>query len=110
MLKFTSEGWHIFTSPVGPVGMAWNRRGVCRVVFGDLEPAAIAAELEAACPGLAEVKRPSGEVVATRGRIRDLLRGKADDLRNIPVDLSGCSEFSRQVLRTLRPTETSRLT
>ena len=102
MLKFASEGWHIFTSPVGPVGLGWTRRGVCRVVFGDMEPTTIAAELQVACQGSAEVKRPAAEVVQTRDRIRGLLRGKPDDLRDIPVDLSGCSEFSRKVLRTLR--------
>jgi O-6-methylguanine DNA methyltransferase len=102
MLKFASEGWHIFTSPVGPVGLAWNRRGVHRVIFGDMEPATIAAELQVACPGLTEVKRPPREIVRTRDRIRDLLRGKFDDLRDIPIDLSANSEFSRKVLRALR--------
>ncbi len=106
MLKFASEGWHLFTSPVGPVGLAWRRRGVCRVVFGEMEPATIAAELQVACPGLPEVKRPPAEVVQTRERIRGLLRNqsrnKSDDLRDIPVDLSGSSEFSRKVLLTLR--------
>ena len=102
MLKFASEGWHVFTSPVGPVGLAWSRRGVCRVVFGDMEPEAIAGELQDACPGLKEVKRPPTVVREVRKRVGDLVRGKPDDLRDIPVDLSGNSEFSRKVLRTLR--------
>ena len=102
MLKFTSEGWHIFPSPVGPIGLAWKRRGFCRVVFGAMETEAIAAELQDACPGLAEVKRPSAVVREVIKRIGGLVRGKLDDLRDIPVDLSDSSEFSRKVLRTLR--------
>ncbi len=102
MLKFSSEGWHIFASPVGPIGLAWNRRGVCRVVFGSMETEAVARELQDVCPDLAEVKRPSAVVREVFKRIGGLVRGKPDDLRDIPVDLSGSSEFSRKVLRTLR--------
>jgi DNA-3-methyladenine glycosylase II len=102
MLKFASEGWHVFPSPVGPVGLAWSRRGVCRVVFGAMEPEAIAGKLQDACPGLKEVKRPPAVVREVRKRVGGLVRGKPDDLRDIPVDLSGNSEFSRKVLRALR--------
>ena len=102
MLKFTSRGWSVFNSPVGPVGLAWTPRGVCRLILGLADAPATAAEMKEACPDLAEVKRIPAEVAAARDRVKGLLRGKPDDLRDIPVDLSGSSEFSRTVLRSLR--------
>jgi O-6-methylguanine DNA methyltransferase len=102
MLKFTSQGRGVFATAIGPVGLAWTRRGVCRLEVGHSDAAGTMAALEAACPGLAVVRKLPAEIAATRDRIKGLLRGKNDDLRDIPVDLSGCSDFSRQVLRALR--------
>lgn len=102
MLKFTSRGWSVFSTNVGPVGMAWTPRGVCRLILGLADAPATASEMKDACPDLSEVKRVPPEVAVTRDRVKGLFRGKADDLLDIPVDLSGSSEFSRKVLRSLR--------
>jgi len=102
MLKFASEGRSVFTTPVGPVGLAWNRRGICRLVVGFADAAAAGAALQDACPGLPAVKKLPPALTEVRDRIRGLLRGQPDGLRDIPVDLSGVSEFSRKVLRALR--------
>ena len=92
----------MFATAVGPVGLAWTRRGVCRLEVGHPDADETSAALKTACPGLPVVRKLPAEVAATRDRIKGLLRGKSDDLRYIPVDLSGCSDFSRQVLRALR--------
>jgi DNA-3-methyladenine glycosylase II len=99
MLKFTSEGWCEFASPVGPIGLAWTRRGVCRLELGHPDAS---AEIQRHCPSLSRAKKLPPEVAQTRDRLKGLLRGKNDDLRDIPVDLTGSSDFSCQVLRTLR--------
>jgi len=102
MLKFASEGWCVFATLIGPVGLAWTRRGVCRLELGHPGIDKAAAELTKACPGLPTVKKLPPEVAETRDRIKGLLRGKKDDLRDIPIDLAGSSDFSRKVLRELR--------
>ncbi len=109
MLKFTSKGWSVFISPVGPVGLAWTRSGVCRLVVGHPDADEAAGELRIACPGLPEVKKLPSPLAETRERIRGLLRGKPDDLQDIPVDLTENSEFSRKVLRILRRVKPGRV-
>ncbi|MEN8007346.1 MAG: methylated-DNA--[protein]-cysteine S-methyltransferase [Candidatus Krumholzibacteriota bacterium] len=89
-------------SPVGPMGLAWTRRGVCRLVMGHRNVDETADELRASCPGLPGVGKLPSPLAETRDRIKGLLRGRPDDLRDIPVDLSDSSEFSRKVLRALR--------
>lgn len=102
MLKFTSEGWTVFATKVGPVGLAWTRRGVCRLVVGYSDAQDAAADLAGACPGLSRMAKLPPEVSATRERVKGLLAGKPDTLRDIPVDLTSVSEFSRKVLLALR--------
>jgi DNA-3-methyladenine glycosylase II len=102
MLKFGSEGWTVFASPMGPVGLAWTRRGVCRLVVGYGGTEEAAAALAEECPDLSRVRKLPPELIATRDRVKSLLSGKKDDLRDIPVDLTSVSEFSRKVLRALR--------
>jgi len=102
MLKFPATGRHVFASHLGPVGLAWTRRGVRRLVIGHPDNAAAVADLAAACPDLPPVRGLQPPLDAVRDRIRGHLRGKTDDLRDIPVDLTACSDFSRQVLRALR--------
>lgn len=102
MLKFTSEGWTVFATPVGPVGLAWTRKGACRLEVGHPDGPATETALRENCPGLSRVRKLPAEVAATRNRIKGLLGGKPDNLRDIPVDLAGVSDFSRKVLRALR--------
>ncbi len=92
----------MFPSPVGPIGLAWTRRGVCRLELGYPDADGAAAEIQSQCPSLSPVKKLPTEVVQSRDRIKALLRGRNDDLRDIPVDLTGSSDFSRRVLRELR--------
>ena len=102
MLKFTSEGWTVFATPVGPVGLAWTQKGACRLEVGHADGPATEAALREICPGLSRVKKLPAEVAATRNRIKGLLSGKPDNLRDIPVNLANVSDFSRKVLRALR--------
>jgi len=102
MLKFSSEGRHVFTTAVGPVGLAWNRLGVCRLVLGHPDTTATAADLATSCSQLPVVQRLPAPLNLVRDRIRGLVRGKDDSLRDIPVDLAGLSDFARRALQVLR--------
>ena len=102
MLKFASEGWTVFATNVGPVGLAWNRRGVCRLVVGYRDNSEACRDITEFCPDLHRARQLPPELAAVRDRVKGLVAGKPDTLRDIPVDLSSVSDFSRQVLRTLR--------
>jgi len=102
MLKIPADGWSVFATPVGPVGLAWTRRGICRLVVGFAGTDEAADAIRTACPGFPHVKKLPAPAAEVRDRVRGLLRGRSDDLRDIPVDLSHVTEFSRQVLRALR--------
>jgi O-6-methylguanine DNA methyltransferase len=99
MLKFASPGWSVFATRIGPVGLAWTRRGVRRLELGRDDAG---AAIQRKFPDLARAKKLPPAVAQTRDRIQGHLRGRRDDLRDIPVDLTGVAEFSRRVLRTLR--------
>jgi O-6-methylguanine DNA methyltransferase len=100
MLKFTDTGRTVVTTPGGNVGFAWAPRGIFRSALGTADETA--ANLEAAAPDTPLVKRPRGVPAEVARRVKAHLRGRPDDLRDVPVDLSGQPEFGRKVLRALR--------
>lgn len=97
-----APGWHVFPWKLGSVGLVWGPRGFVRVELGGRDPRELTDRLGAAHPGLRPVKRPPKPVAAAARRIKGLAAGRKDDLRDIPVDLSGCSDFSRRVYAALR--------
>ena len=102
MLKLSGSGRHVFKTAVGFVGMAWTPKGVCRVLLGFANRQAAAEAMRAWCPDLADVARPGGSAAQVARRIKRHLTGKPDDLKDIPVDTPGATEFTRQVWRVLR--------
>jgi len=96
MLKFTDSGWTSFTTSAGPVALSWNPRGVHRLLVGS--PAG-----QENFPGEnRQILRPRGPVAEVTRRVKAHLSGRSDDLRDIPVDLTGLSPFAVRVLRELR--------
>lgn len=104
MLSFLESGLNVFDTAVGPVGVAWTPRGVCRVHLGSKNRQDISKALQEYCPNLPMVSRPGGSAAQVVRRLKRHLAGHPDDLRDIPVDTPGASEFARKVWRTLRKT------
>ncbi|MCP4571306.1 MAG: methylated-DNA--[protein]-cysteine S-methyltransferase [bacterium] len=100
MLKFTDTGRTVIDAPATAVGLAWTPRGIFRAELGTA--AEVAANLAAHAPDAPPVKRPRGVIAAVVRRVKDHLRGRPDDLRDVPVDLAGQPEFGRKVLQALR--------
>ncbi len=100
--KKIPPGGHVFAWKLGGVGVVWGRRGIVRVHLGGHDTDSLVAELSTAHPGLPLVKRPPAVIAEVARRLRGLSRGERDALRDIPVDLDGCSDFSRAVYTALR--------
>ncbi len=109
MFKAAGQGLYVFESFLGPVGLAWTPRGICRLEIGHPTGEATQSALEQSHPGFATA-RPVPEAVrdVTR-RLKAQLKGGTDALTNIPVDLGHRSEFSLVVLRALRRVKPGRV-
>ncbi len=97
-----TPGCHVFSWKLGSVGLVWGPRGVRQVALGGADEEALAAKLSTDHPEAPLMKRPPAPVAAVVRRLRGLAAGKKDGLRDIPVDLTGCSAFSRAVYTALR--------
>ncbi len=100
MLKLQDSGRTVIETPVTAVGIAWTPRGIHRCELGPR--AEVASALAERAADLPDETRPRGAVAQIARRVRDLLRGRCDDLRDVPVDLSGQPPFARKVLAALR--------
>lgn len=104
MLRFDDSGRTLFATDFGPVGLVWTSRGIARVIHGDLSTDEAAAALAAAGEDVPEIRRPRGDTAMAVRRLKAHLRGRPDDLRDIPLDLRELTPFAAKVLRTLRRT------
>lgn len=95
-------GIHVFPWKLGSVGLVWGSGGIGRVVMGDADVQALGDRLAHAHPQVKAARRAPAPVSEAARRIKGLAGGKKDSLRDIPVDLSGCSDFSRSVYDALR--------
>ena len=41
--KKAGSGWHLFSTAIGPVGLAWTHKGICRLEIGHVEDADVNA-------------------------------------------------------------------
>jgi len=105
-----APGSHVFPWKLGSVGLVWGPRGIVKVAMSGPDTQTVASSLAAEHPGAAVVRRPPAPVAEAVRRIKGLAAGKADTLRDIPVDLDGCSDFSRTVYRNLRRVRPGRVT
>ncbi|MBK9777681.1 MAG: hypothetical protein IPP62_15230 [bacterium] len=46
MMRLTGSGRHVFSTAIGPVGLAWTPRGICRLEIGHAD-----ADTTDAAPG-----------------------------------------------------------
>ncbi len=100
--KNIQPGMHIFPWKLGVVALVWGAKGIRRVQLGGRNPEQLAAKLTADHSDLPLLKRPPAVIATVVKRLKSLITGNKDTLRDVTVDLQGCSEFSRNVYAALR--------
>jgi methylated-DNA-[protein]-cysteine S-methyltransferase len=90
-----------FATPIGGCGIAWGSDGICAVQLPERTEAATRERLRRAVPG-AELATAPPAVQTVIDRLRAMLAGATDDLRDIGVDFGPTPEFARQVYEVAR--------
>lgn len=92
--------WRVVRTPIGPVGLAWTRRGLRRVQLPDATSAATRRRL---LDGLDAPARPAARAPAWLrtlvARLRRHLGAEPQDFRDVPLDLADGTAFERRVWR-----------
>lgn len=99
----------LFDTAIGRMAIAWNDHAIVHVQLPEADPDATRASLLARLPD-AHAGTPPQEIRAAIHRIRGLLRGRPDDLADLPLDWDRVTPFERQVyefLRTIGPGQTT---
>lgn len=92
---------HVFDTALGPCCLAWTARGIRSVTLPDTAPGR---------PATAEAEPPDGFAADAARRITALFDGVADDLADLPLDLTTIGDFERRVYaltRAVRPGRTT---
>jgi methylated-DNA-[protein]-cysteine S-methyltransferase len=105
----------LFETPIGSCGLAWNERGVCRLLLperpdqpGEEGAAATREVLQRRFPQ-GRFEEPTAAMAAAIAGLVQLLSGGRPDLSAVPLDLDGLPPFHQRVYRlaaTLGPGET----
>ena len=97
-------GYALFDTALGACGIAWSGIGVSCLHLPEGSALRMRAHMQRRCTPASE-QRPPDWVCDAQARIQALLRGGTDDLRSIPLDLSGVPEFQRRVYAASRAIE-----
>lgn len=96
------QGFTVFQTAIGPVGLAWSDRGVARVQLPEETEAATRVRLlRYLPPGVSETPPPPAPAAAI-SRIVALLAGDRTDLKDIELDMDGVPDFHRHVYEATR--------
>jgi methylated-DNA-[protein]-cysteine S-methyltransferase len=95
------SGFVLFDTPIGRCGIAWRPGGIVGLQLPEGSERAAAARLERRFPDLAMADPPAFAAAAI-ARITAFLAGGADDLRDLPLDLSGAGAWERAVYEAAR--------
>jgi methylated-DNA-[protein]-cysteine S-methyltransferase len=98
----------LFDTAIGSCGLVWGDDGISHAVLPETDREATRRRLLRRTPEAIETA-PSSEIDAAIGEIRALFEGEARDLAAIRLDLTGVSDFRRQVYaiaRAISPGET----
>ena len=92
----TDQYFALFDTPIGICGIEWGPRGIngLQLPMGSDEKTRTRIRQRRGDIGEAA---PTKEVQRAIDRMVELLAGKPDDLRDIPLDLDGVPEFNRGV-------------
>jgi len=104
----TDQYFALFDTPIGICGIEWGPRGIngLQLPMGSDEKTRTRVRQRRGDIGEAA---PTKEVQRAIDRIVELLAGKPDDLRDIPLDLDGVPEFNRgvyDIARSIPPGQT----
>jgi methylated-DNA-[protein]-cysteine S-methyltransferase len=104
----TDQYFALFDTPIGICGIEWGPRGIngLQLPMGSDEKTRTRVRQRRGDIGEAA---PTKEVQRAIDRMVELLAGKPDDLRDIPLDLDGVPEFNRgvyDIARTIPPGQT----
>lgn len=105
-----SPGSFVISTALGFVAIAWNGRGLTRLILpeadADTAAARLAARSEAAPPCLSEPGMPEADLPAGIARIvadiRLYAQGEPVDFSSAPVDLAWADAFSRDIYAAAR--------
>jgi methylated-DNA-[protein]-cysteine S-methyltransferase len=96
-----AAGLALFDTAIGSCGIAWTGHGVAGVQLPEADARATQRRLAGSFPGV-PCRVPPAEVAGAIAAIAALLRGDAQNLVGIVLDLQGVSEFERCVYRATR--------
>ena len=104
----TDQHFTLFDTPIGVCGIEWGPRGIngVQLPMGTSEKTRTRIRQR---HGDSVESKPTAEVQRAIDRIVELLAGRPDDLRDIPLDLDGVPDFNRSVYdiaRTIPPGQT----
>ncbi|HUN43868.1 MAG TPA: methylated-DNA--[protein]-cysteine S-methyltransferase [Acetobacteraceae bacterium] len=95
------QGFAIFSTAIGSCGIAWGPRGVTGVQLPERTAQATGDRLRRRHPDATEATPPSDVQQAIDG-IAGLLRGDAQDLSGIVLDMAGIPPFRQRLYAALR--------
>ncbi len=95
------QGYALFDTAIGRCGIAWTPRGIVAAGLPVAEDGRARARLVRRCPGGAE-QTPPPDMQRAIDRVVALLRGAADVLADIALDMDGIPEFNARVYGVAR--------
>jgi len=104
----TNQHYALFDTAIGICGIEWGPRGINGVQLPMGSAEKTTKRIHQRHADIAEAE-PTADVQRVIDRIVDLLKGKADDLIDIVLDLEDVPEFNRsvyQIARTIPPGRT----
>jgi methylated-DNA-[protein]-cysteine S-methyltransferase len=104
----TDQHFVLFDTPIGICGIEWGPRGINGLQLPMGSDEKTRTRIRQRHGDISEAT-PTKEVQRAIDRIIELLAGKPDDLRDIPLDLDGVPEFNRgvyDIARSIPPGET----
>ena len=99
--RLMATAFTLFDTAVGACALVWGERGIVGSALPEASAAATRARVRRRFEAAAETAPPTDLRLVTE-RIQALLRGRADDLADIPLDLRGLPAFSLRVYTLAR--------
>jgi methylated-DNA-[protein]-cysteine S-methyltransferase len=96
-----AQGFCLFDTAIGACALAWSGAALVGVHLPEADPARLRARMRQRFGDPPEAEPPAHAQAAIR-RIRALLDGAADDLADLPLDMSGVPPFHQKVYAVTR--------
>ena len=103
------ETHHLFETPIGVCGVAWNARGLCAVQLPEKDLATTERRLSKKS-GSTGPGEPPQAVQALVADIQNYLGGEKVDFSGVAVDLTGIDDVRRRIYEALRSIDFGRTT